>query len=128
METSLVLAKIMGPIFFVLALHILLYKKEFLSLLEEFVSRQSEFFLFRFQALILGMLIVTFHNVWVSDWPVVITFMGWCILLKGVVYMLWPSVTMRVIRGAIKSGGLFPMSALFTLLVGGYLSYFAYFA
>ena len=32
----------------------------------------------------IGFLLVSFHNVWVFDWPVLVTVLGWTAFLKGV--------------------------------------------
>lgn len=34
--------------------------------------------------MLLGLVTVILHNVWVWDWPVVITILGWGTLLKGI--------------------------------------------
>jgi uncharacterized protein YjeT (DUF2065 family) len=39
---------------------------------------------------VLGMLIASYHNVWVKGWPVLITIIGWVLLLEGVFYILFP--------------------------------------
>jgi uncharacterized protein YjeT (DUF2065 family) len=42
--------------------------------------------------LVLGLTVVTLHNVWVADWPVVITVFGWIMVLKSMIYLLAPQV------------------------------------
>ena len=42
----------------------------------------------------LGLLIVAFHNLW--TWPaLVFTFMGWALLAKGTLHLLFPQVAKR---------------------------------
>lgn len=41
-------------------------------------------------ALVAGMLLVTYHNVWEGGWPVVITVFGWLALVKGVMFIVFP--------------------------------------
>jgi len=42
----------------------------------------------------LGLLIVAFHNIW-SGPAIIFTFIGWALLIKGTVHLLFPQVTMR---------------------------------
>ena len=42
--------------------------------------------------LVLGLTVVTLHNVWVADWPLVITVVGWIMVLKSMIYLLLPQV------------------------------------
>ena len=42
----------------------------------------------------LGLIIVAFHNVWL--WPeIVVTLLGWALLVKGSLHLLFPSVAQR---------------------------------
>lgn len=40
--------------------------------------------------MLLGLVTVVAHNVWVWDWPVVITILGWSTLIKGVLKVGFP--------------------------------------
>lgn len=37
----------------------------------------------------LGVLIVSFHNVW-QGWPIVLTLIGWALVLKSFIYFVFP--------------------------------------
>lgn len=41
-------------------------------------------------ALVMGLLIVVSHNVWTSDWRVIITIFGWMAIFKGLVRLFIP--------------------------------------
>src|SRR5262245_16040124 len=45
-------------------------------------------------SVIMGSLVVGLHNVW-SGIPVVLTIVGWAQLVKGTIYLLFPSVGLR---------------------------------
>ena len=42
----------------------------------------------------LGLIIVAFHNVW-SGWPLVITVLGYALLLKGTLQLLFPKLAQK---------------------------------
>jgi len=42
----------------------------------------------------LGLLIVAFHPVW-SGWPLLFTVIGWALLLKGSLHLLFPQIAVR---------------------------------
>jgi len=57
------------------------------------VMKEAGFMIFGgIMALVVGFLIVTFHNVWVKDWTVLVTIIGWMALLKGVLIFLAPKL------------------------------------
>ena len=76
--------------------------------------------------MLLGLVTVVAHNVWVWDWPVIVTLAGWIMTLKGVVYLLFPRILTVVIQdrrmqAAFRVGGV--VSIVLGLLVG-YDSFF----
>jgi len=85
-------------------------------------------FLAGFFALLIGMLIITFHNVWVSDWPVIITLIGWLSFLKGAVFMLASDVLQGILKYVKKATMYFTIAGVIWLLVGVYLIYVGFFA
>ena len=63
--------------------------------------------------LTMGLVIVMTHNIWVLDWPVVITFVGWSMTIKGIVYLIFPQTMKRFanweeedMRGCIRKSGI----------------------
>src|SRR5450631_1252900 len=83
METSIYLAKLMGPIYLVVAIGMLLDREQFRAVAKEFATSPGLFYLSGIIALIIGGLIVILNNVW-SGWPIVITLVGWAAIAKGV--------------------------------------------
>ena len=45
-----------------------------------------------------GLLIACFHNVWTGI-PLALTVYAWLLVIKGTLYLLWPSVALRAIAG-----------------------------
>ena len=51
---------------------------------------------------LLGLITVTLHNIWVFDWRLTITILGWTTLLKGIEKIAFPD---RVNKIALKFKG-----------------------
>ena len=51
---------------------------------------------------LLGLITVTLHNIWVTDWRLAITILGWTTLLKGIEKIAFPN---RVNKIAVKFKG-----------------------
>jgi uncharacterized protein YjeT (DUF2065 family) len=68
----------------------------------------------------LGLFVVLTHNVWVADWPVVVTVCGWGWTAKATLYMLRPRVT-AVVTGQrlCTPRTIFAAGALFAVLGAG---------
>ena len=78
-----------------------------------------------FTAVIFGFLIVNYHNIWVKDWPVLITLLGWLALIKGVLLIAFPSFVQSYSKPIFEGRGLqcFPYLAAFVGLLFGYFGF-----
>jgi hypothetical protein len=57
---------------------------------EDFFSNAGLTYLAGFITLIIGLLIVNYHNRWAKNWTVLITILGWLALLKGIFLIAFP--------------------------------------
>ena len=82
--------------------------------------------LFGVLALLAGLAIVNAHNLWVSDWRVIITVVGWLAIIRGVLSLLFPA-KMHTIGETITANTSGPViTALIFLVVGAILSWMGY--
>lgn len=51
--------------------------------------------------LTLGTVIALGHNVWAWDLVVIVTLLGWAWTLKGILYLLWPNLLVRVVETSL---------------------------
>jgi hypothetical protein len=96
MDKSKVLAKIIGPLLIIPALGILLNREIYQRMFEEFAKSPSLCYLGGFMALLCGLLVVHFHNVWEARWPVIITILGWLCVVKGAALVLFPGTVAQL--------------------------------
>lgn len=68
--------------------------------------------------LLLGLVAVVLHNLWVSDWRVVITIIGWAWLIKGILKTGFPEFINKHAQKFAKKEA---ASAVFLLFLGAWL-------
>lgn len=128
METSLILGQIIGPILFVMGFRMAINAEGMRAIGEEFIESPILIYLSGFIALTLGLVIVTFHNVWVADWPGVITLLGWLTVAAGVFRMLMPGAV-TAMGGAMLGSGTKPLlmvSGAVMMVLGAWLAVMGY--
>jgi uncharacterized protein YjeT (DUF2065 family) len=76
-------------------------------------------------ALILGALLVAGHNLWVADWRVSITLMGWLTLLKGVLRLLFPEWSKSMTESMMSDRSVKPWGVA-SILIGLFFAYFGF--
>ena len=76
-------------------------------------------------AIIIGFLLVEHHNIWVKDWPVIITIIGWAALVKGFLFLAFPDA-LKIFEPMFtgKFAKVFPY---FTLAFGLLFAYWGFF-
>jgi uncharacterized membrane protein len=90
MDTSLFLAKLIGPIFLIVGIGLLLNGDRYRAVVDEVMSSHTLLYVFGAIALTGGLAIVLTHNVWVWDWPVIITIVGWLMIVRGSLRIIFP--------------------------------------
>ena len=67
----------------------------------------------------LGLIIVSFHNVW-HGIPLIVTIMGWGLLLKSVLYLLYPKHGMRMLaRVSVEKSWEFVVGGVVGVVLSG---------
>ena len=83
METSLLIAKIIGVIYTSFGIGLLFNKKHYKSTFPKLLENPSYTILGGFMAIVLGFLILELHNGSENDWTVIIPIIGWIAIIKG---------------------------------------------
>ena len=90
MDTSLFLAKLLGPIFIIIGVGLLLNRERYRAVVHEVMASHTLLYVLGVMALAGGLAIVLTHNIWVRDWPVAITIVGWLMIVRGSFRIVFP--------------------------------------
>ena len=83
MSSSIFIARLLGPVFLVVGIALLLKRRMFHEILQELIRSQVLLYLAGFLGLLAGLALVLTHNVWVLDWMLIITLIGWMTLARA---------------------------------------------
>jgi len=117
---SVFLAKVMGIFLFLVSLGMLVHQQRYKRLMHDFLSNSSLVNFSGCVGLILGLLVLGCHNVWVSDWPVLVTIIGWIVLLQGVMRIFFPDAYSKMVKELMNGTG-YQVWSWVWLLIGLYL-------
>ena len=122
MDTSLILAPIIGIIFLVGGLQAVFNKKFILEVGENFMQNPAILWTIGFILLLIGTILVTIQNIWSFDWRVIITVIAWLTLIKGGIFMLFPNSTKLIYRKC-NSSPLIIASGIVAIIIGLFFIY-----
>ena len=130
MNKSIYIARLIGPVLLVMAigmaLGLLMEGDSYSSLLKEFIGSRALIFITGVLALTAGLAMVNAHNLWVRDWRVIVTILGWLLVLRGIMLLVFP-VAVQTIgdRVAGSRSGVIAGAAI-TFVIGAILSIMGY--
>ena len=123
METTLFLARFMGMFSTIAALSMFFERKMLLSILDQTAKNRALLYLIGVAEVVGGLLIVLKHQVWSLDLPIIVTLLGWLLLIEGIIYLFLPVKGARSIFKWLHDRQAYYLVALCYLLVGIYLAY-----
>ena len=128
METSIFIAKLLAVVYLAIGFGILLNQSYYRKGLDEMVSNAGIMYLGGFMALVIGFLMVTYHNIWVKSWIVLITILGWFALLKGLLLLILPKTMTRFSMSLFKKKNFLLIDGIIALILGFIFGYFGFLA
>jgi uncharacterized membrane protein len=128
MDNSLFIAQLLGPIMFILGVGILLNFKHYLKMIDDYTKNTSLLFFGGILNLIIGLLLVLTHNHWAWEWYAIITLFGWAALIKGLTLIIFPDWMVDYVKKIKKNTSHMQSWSWVIVILGGYLSYIAFWA
>lgn len=89
MDISIFLARFWGSLFIILGLSTISAK--FLGRVIEYTEDKAITVSTGYITFLLGLVTVVAHSLWVSDWRLAVTILGWVTLLKGIEKIAFPN-------------------------------------
>ncbi|BCA94546.1 hypothetical protein TUM19329_09070 [Legionella antarctica] len=126
MDTSKFLSKVIGIYLIIISLAMFVNIHQFTQYFYKMINDVPLMFVAGFFTLILGLLIVVSHNIWQWSWRVIITIIGWLILLKGVSIIFFPEFIDSLSLSFVHHLSFAYMSAGFDFILGALLTYLGF--
>lgn len=123
MDTSLLIARIAAVAYISSGIALLNGKLPLQKTYEAMKENPLFLIMMGMMTLLLGMLIINTHNVWVKDWQVLITLIGWILTIEGVLYITAPELLLNLFTKLPQSQIGW---GLFTIAFGILFGYFGF--
>ena len=117
---SIFLAQVIGCYLFFMSLAMLIHQQRFKKTMSDLLNNMTLITLSGGISLAVGLLIVVDHNVWVPDWPVLITLIGWILLLQGLMKLFVPDAFIKMSKD-MMGHVVYPLLCWIRLVAGVYL-------
>lgn len=122
------IAAVFGPLMLLMGLMLLFQPQKVQKLSEKIVKSSELMFVLAMLNLMLGLFLVNIHNIWDGTYyEIVVTVLAWITLLKGLYLMFIEEKRVKELVKMYKKHSFMFLTTLLALLLGGYLTYVAYF-
>jgi hypothetical protein len=128
MQASFFLARLLGPALLIVGIGVLLNQSYYRAMTTQFVASKPLFYIAAVIGVVAGLAIVLVHNVWVANWPVLITLLGWINFLRGGVSILLPEQSFAFAARTVAGKHMPMVAGVIAALIGATLSFFGYLA
>ena len=104
-DLSIFFAKLIGVYLVLVFLSMLLHHQKYKRIMSDFLSNSALLTFAGGTGLLLGLLVVLTHNFWLSEWPVLITLVGWIAVLQGILRLFFPDAYIKLVKEMMTKAG-----------------------
>ncbi len=127
MQPVVFIARLIGPLFIVLGVGILINQSVYTDMIGQAVLIPVVIYLSGLLAFTGGVAMLNGYHAWTADWRVIVTILGWIMVIAGIVRIVLPAVSAVLAISLYSGSSAMPIVAVIVLLVGAFLSYQGYF-
>ncbi len=125
MELSIFVAKIIALIYLPLGVSMVSGQLKGKELVASFEKSPGLSLTTGYFGVIIGVILITYHNIWIWGWPVLITIIGWIAVIECVALLALPKTMFSMAKVMSTNEKLW---GFITIILGFLFRYFGFFA
>lgn len=118
--------QVISLVYLTVGIGILINPDFYKKLYEDFIEDTTALYFGGIMALVIGYLIVAFHNTWTKDYSVIITIVGWLALIKGVLIIVQPKIMIALIKAIATKANFLKIEAIAIIIIGLALAFLGF--
>jgi len=103
-DVTLLVIRLMGPVYLMIGLGFLLNQEYYKKIYKGIKDEPFVLMMTGAAAMVVGILIVTHHNVWTTAPEALVSVIGWIALVKGAVILLAPKHIVKIAKFEVEKG------------------------
>ncbi len=126
MQPAVFIAKLIGPTFVAIGVGILLNGQFYDAVMVEALHSPTLIYFYGLMALVTGLAMLAVYRAWTRDWRVIVTILGWLIVIGGVLRIVLPDLIATIGTNIYSGTPALQIVAVIVLVLGGFLSFKGY--
>ena len=124
MGVSIIVAKSLALVYLSFALGLLINPEYYKKQMAKMYDDGTYLILGGFLAIVIGILILTYHSTWEANWTLAVTMVGWISLLKGIVLLAIPKWVLKTRSFFLKPQ--LTRLIIFLVIIGLFFGYYGF--
>jgi len=120
------LASMWGPAILAVGIGFFVSREHYLRIYRDIQREPFALLAFGMAGIAAAIAQISVHNVWGTLPEMLISFLGWAMLLKSLAFMIMPNITDKVGDSVASKSTLVTTAGVIMLVAGGYLTWLAY--
>ena len=125
-STTMFLAGLWGPAILAVGIGFFVSREHYLRIYRDIQREPFALLVFGMAGIAAAIAQISVHNVWDTLPEMLISFLGWAMLLKSLAFMIMPNITDKVGDNVASKSTLVTTAGIIMLVAGGYLTWLAY--
>lgn len=118
MTTSIFLARLLGPMLVLAGTGLALNRDFYRGVASDFLANRGLLYFAGVAVLLGGTAIVLTHNIWSTDWRLIITLLGWLLVLRGVALVVAPRWSIEMAQRLMQHPQTLIINAVVVIVLG----------
>ena len=128
MQSSVFLAQLIGPVMLVAVIGLLIRPENHRTMVLRFLESPPLIYFTGVLSMVAGVAIVLNHNIWTTDWRVIVTVLGWLLAIGGALRILFFGTVEKAGTAMLRKPRTLRIGGLVWFGISAVLCFFGYFA
>lgn len=122
MLATIFLAKLLGIYMIIVGLIFMIRRKAMMPAMKELIKNRALLYIICILELAAGIAVVLSHNIWTWGYELIITVVGWLLIIEGVVYLILPHRKVEKILSKFNTPVWYGAGGVAAVILGAYLA------
>ena len=99
---EVIIERFVAIFYLLIGLSCVIQARIWIDLSKELLKKPSSLIVWSSQILPFGLIVILGHNLWVNDWRIIVTLLGWLMTIKCTLYLLFPGWSAFILNWSDK--------------------------
>jgi uncharacterized membrane protein len=122
MPPAVLIARLIGPLFVAIGVGVLINAPFYVGSVIEGVHSPTLVYMSGVASMLAGLAMLNAYRAWTADWRVIVTILGWLMVIGGIVRIVLPQIATTVAPALYSGPTALMITGAIVLVLGGFLT------